>query len=95
MVWKFCGKAQFPHSFGRITLHLYNFYYNQSKQSLFQNFCKSAIPKQIYSTSLMTGALKNLDNDNGTKNNGNYLLFYLSENQKIRVTHCKKYRNLT
>ena len=60
-MWKFCGKAQFPHSFGRIILHLYNFYYNQSKQSLFQNFCKSAIPKQIYSTSLMTGALKNLE----------------------------------
>ena len=43
----------------------------------------------------MTGAPKNLYNDNGTKNNGNYLLFYLSENQKIRVIHCQKYRNLT
>ena len=51
-------------------------------QDLFQIFCRTVIPKQIYDFSDDHSTEKHGLN----KINGNYLLFDSSENQKIKVT---------
>ena len=43
LVWKFCGKAQFPHSFGRYSFHIVS---GESPKTMWKLFLSSKFPHQ-------------------------------------------------